>query len=238
MMNEISYVYPCNWRKYPGDISMIRKDYYEAYVVIDKERYYDYFTCMDDAEQYLMEKSIEHNLTIRNRAIDYGKYYAVELTRGQFTLVDAEDYDRIDEYCWCASYIPKTNKFYAMNDPYHGKFITLHNFIMEYYDVVDGWTVDHINRDPLDNRKSNLRIVSSRIQNINKNKSARNTSGTIGVNKYGQSWLATWVDCDGAQKSKSFGIRKYGEEDAKNMAVCFRKQKEKTLPHYKEALGL
>ena len=55
----------------------------------------------------------------------------------------------------------------------HGsrKILYLHNFIMNRL-TFDGKgqkeSVDHINRDGLDNRKSNLRIISQSMQNVNK----------------------------------------------------------------------
>ena len=45
----------------------------------------------------------------------------------------------------------------------------------------DDMMVDHINRDPLDNRKSNLRIVSNQQNSMNKGLQKRNTSGHKGV---------------------------------------------------------
>jgi hypothetical protein len=42
-----------------------------------------------------------------------------------------------------------------------------------------GEIVDHINRNPLDNRRKNLRIVNARQNNLNRTR--RNNSGFIGV---------------------------------------------------------
>ncbi|MGB8227279.1 MAG: HNH endonuclease [Sedimentisphaerales bacterium] len=56
------------------------------------------------------------------------------------------------------------------------KIITLSRYIMN---AKEGDIVDHKNRNPLDNRRKNLRIVTSRQNNLNKR--CKNTSGYIGV---------------------------------------------------------
>jgi hypothetical protein len=42
-------------------------------------------------------------------------------------------------------------------------------------------TVDHFNRNRLDNQKENLRIVNYHINGFNKGKQSNNTSGYVGV---------------------------------------------------------
>ncbi len=56
------------------------------------------------------------------------------------------------------------------------KCITLSRFVM---DAKEGELVDHINGDPMDNRRKNLRIVNYRQNSLNKK--CKNNSGFIGV---------------------------------------------------------
>jgi len=56
------------------------------------------------------------------------------------------------------------------------KCVTLSRFVM---DAKEGQLVDHINGDPMDNRRKNLRIVNYRQNSLNKK--YRNKSGFIGV---------------------------------------------------------
>ncbi len=58
----------------------------------------------------------------------------------------------------------------------HCKLIQLSRFVM---DAKEGRLVDHKNRDPLDNRRTNLRIVNYRQNSLNKKR--RTNTGLVGV---------------------------------------------------------
>ena len=90
-------------------------------------------------------------------------------------IVDDEDYDRVMEAIslrakWYAHSPPTSKKYYAMNG---GRDILIHRVVMN---APKGMQVDHINGDPLDNRKENLRICT-RSENC-RNRKVRVTSKT------------------------------------------------------------
>lgn len=80
----------------------------------------------------------------------------IKLTKGLYATIDEEDYERCTQNKWHV-----TSRGYAarrIND----RIQYLHRFLL---DVPEKMEVDHINGDPLDNRKSNLRICT-RLQNV------------------------------------------------------------------------
>ena len=87
-------------------------------------------------------------------------------------IIDEEDYDK---FVKGESFY--SNKGYARS----GKDKFLHRLIMN---APDGMDVDHINGNPLDNRKSNLRICSRSQNQMNKGKYKNNTTGFKGVHFY------------------------------------------------------
>jgi hypothetical protein len=96
-------------------------------------------------------------------------------------LVDAADYDRLAAFRWGVIRVHRTS--YAIRYAWDGKRVTA---ILMHRDVlgVEGGRknqVDHIDFDGLNNRRSNLRIVSH-AENCQHNRpSVRNTTGHVGV---------------------------------------------------------
>lgn len=93
------------------------------------------------------------------------------------TLIDAEDLDRVSHINW-----HKSSSGYAVKSQYIGngtwKGLKLHRMIIG---AVDGELVDHINRNRLDNRKCNLRIVTPLENARNVSIASNNKSGYKGV---------------------------------------------------------
>ncbi len=87
--------------------------------------------------------------------------------------------------------------------------------------------VDHIYRNRDNNMFNNLRWCTSSENNRNTNMLTNNTSGCKGVVKCATAWRAQWHANDHKQYSKSFSIKTYGDEQAKTLAIDFRKEKER-----------
>ena len=112
----------------------------------------------------------------------------IELTQGQYAIVDDEYFDEVNQYNWYS------NNGYAVRsvEISKGKRTKqqMHRIITN---CPDGFEVDHINHDKLDNRKSNLRVCStSENQQNQKIRTKAKTSSYKGVNfdKHAGKWRA------------------------------------------------
>jgi len=98
------------------------------------------------------------------RRLRYGyAFRRIPLTQGEFAIVDPEDFDRLNKFKWN---IQKNNSaFYAKRTVYSkgmARVIFMHRQIMS---APEGFVIDHINFNGLDNRKVNLR-PATHTQNI------------------------------------------------------------------------
>ncbi len=93
----------------------------------------------------------------------------IQLTQNQVAIVDDEDYKELSKHRWCAYWDKHTKSFYAMRAlPRNGgkrSSMKMHRQITGA--STSSQKVDHINHDTLDNRRSNLRIVSNRVNRLN-----------------------------------------------------------------------
>jgi len=85
--------------------------------------------------------------------------------------------------------------------------------------------VDHIDHNRSNNMVNNLRWATSSGNSRNSSISSRNTSGFQGVkfNKKMNCWIASWFE--DKEKRRSFSVNKYGEEEAKQLAINYRKER-------------
>ncbi|MDB2089370.1 HNH endonuclease [Clostridium paraputrificum] len=90
--------------------------------------------------------------------------------------IDIEDIDKCKKYQW---HYANSKDVPYIATRINGKYIRLHRYIYE--NVDDGLVVDHINRNPLDNRKSNLRCATPQENGFNKSVRKDNKTGVIGV---------------------------------------------------------
>lgn len=165
--------------------------------------------CLCDCgnEVIVLGKSLKNENTkscgcIRNKKIyingknnkKYNKYdiethnYGIGWTnKNEEFYFDLEDYDKIKDYCWHID----TYGYVISNTPRGGKQTTvkLHRLIMGF---PSGFEIDHISHNKNDNRKENLRIVTSQENMMNKNLYSNNTSGVAGVSfdKSCEKWFA------------------------------------------------
>lgn len=97
-----------------------------------------------------------------------------------FTLVDDSTFDWLNQWKW------RRNTFGHVVRG-NGARIFLHRIINK---TPKGFQTDHINRNPLDNQKSNLRTVTSTINQLNTSlrKDNKSTYKGVGWNKRAKKW--------------------------------------------------
>ena len=117
------------------------------------------------------------------------KHKLIALTQGQFAIVDAADFDWLNQWKWYARWDKTIRSFYAARNVGKPciKTLYMHQLILP---VPKGMRRDHANRNTLDNRRINLRPANKSQSAINQGRRKDNTSGFKGVAKEGRRWFA------------------------------------------------
>jgi hypothetical protein len=113
----------------------------------------------------------------------------ITLSNGAMTLVDDDNFERLSEYKW-----KQNSNGYVLRTGWNKELkkyeaVLMHRVIMS---TPAGMHTDHINRDVLDNRKSNLRNATPSENNYNTRPLwSNNTSGYKGIcwDKSRNKWL-------------------------------------------------
>lgn len=128
--------------------------------------------------------------------------------------IDSEDFEKIKNYCWHCS----NERVYSTINK---KRQLLHRFILGLTDK--SMVVDHINRNPLDNRKQNLRVCSQSDNSKNRSLYKNNKSGHNGIcySKRDNKWYV-YIDCN----KKHYNC---GQFDTYEEALKIRIDKEQEL---------
>jgi hypothetical protein len=138
----------------------------------------------------------------------------IKLTKNQVTFVDDEDYNFLMQWKWHAK--PNMNNgYYAIrgfkNEKNTMSKIHMHRVIMNLTDP--NLVVDHIDGNPLNNQKSNLRICTKDQNRHNRKASKSKKSKYLGVfwNKECNKWYSQIKD---GKKIIYLGIHNTEEEAA------------------------
>lgn len=117
--------------------------------------------------------------------------YLIPLTKGYHAIVDKDGYKKVKNYKWRAKIEGKQGQYiYAFNN----KLGRMHRYIMNYPENM----IDHANRNTLDNRTENLRIVTNRQNQQNRKRKYSNLPGVTWHKKH-KKWYAQ-INIKGKQR--------------------------------------
>lgn len=122
----------------------------------------------DEASTQLHKTNIYSEMLIDK----YGCYYIGYTTNtNQPFYIDAEDYIKVKDHCWCEV---ASNGVTKLVSRFGKRILSLHQFLgFGYY--------DHIDRNELNNRHHNLRQCTYSQNSMNRGLQSNNTSGITGV---------------------------------------------------------
>lgn len=142
------------------------------------------------------------------------------------TLIDTNNLPKAEQLInnWYACKCSKSGNFYVEGTVEHTT-VLLHRFLL---DAPEGMVVDHINHNTLDNRKSNLRILTHAENHQNRKGAMKNSkTGIRGIRLDKGLWKAE-VRVNGKLLNRSF--------TSKTEATQFvKKLRETVMPYSSEA---
>ncbi len=133
----------------------------------------------------------------------------IPLTQGKYAIVDDADYEWLSQWKWRVS----SNKYVIRSGPRSEKPRRSYSMHRQIMNAPAGMDVDHINGNPLDNRRSNLRVCTHAENQCNQK--LRSSSGNpykgVRLNKSGTRW---WARISKNGKEQHLGTFATAEEAA------------------------
>lgn len=129
-----------------------------------------------------LQREIAKKVASKNfkRYNDYTKIgnvaFVILANTGNEMECDIDDWEKLKKYCWVEDAYGYAVAHLAGSK--NKANIRFHDIVMN---RPKGMVVDHINRNALCNRKDNLRIVTQRVNVLNRGLNKNNTSGYTGV---------------------------------------------------------
>lgn len=132
------------------------------------------------------------------RVCDCGATSFAKSTRGRTAIADASDIDALARFNWSSTRLGHIIRRHRV----FGREVTIfiHQQILSRR---DGMEIDHINGDPTDNRRANLRHATKAQNQMNRS-AVVSGSGFKGVTRNHDNWTATISRREGGRR-----IRKY-----------------------------
>lgn len=163
----------------------------------------------------------------------------IHLTKGKKTIIDIKDYFRVKQYKWraqlsngyyyaCCNIIDKNGEIQK---------IYLAHFIINFDNNLPentGLVVDHKNRNTLDNRSRNLRVVTFQINSLNQSPKEDSKTGVVGISEYKTGYEVTWTE-NGERQRKYFSLVKKEKMDVFWSAYDFYYYTISDIKEYRQA---
>ncbi len=175
----------------------------------------------------------QYNVINSYTIVDLEVYLYIKNTKSEEAtcIIDLSDLEKVQKYHWTIRKMG--THFYVKSTSSEITNLPLHHYIFKKPSL--NTVIDHMDRNPLNNKKENLREVSFSINSSNAHYRTNSKSQIRGVYKRKarpgiakESWICEW-SIEGKRYSKSFSISKYGEDQAFELALNLRKEKEKEL---------
>ena len=154
---------------------IFKKNRIGGYTVCGKHmhQYYKYGKFLDNIPR--TNKDLNEFRYINDKIIEFDVYYQNNTVCDSF-IIDREDLNKIRYKKWRKD---SNNHIITGNNTQKTPRVEISRLLLNVTD--EKYVVDHINGNPLDNRKCNLRICTQANNCCNKSKISNNSSGFIGV---------------------------------------------------------
>lgn len=164
--------------------------------------------CLNQKKRH--ERTKQNNYDLSG---EFGIGYTTN-TNAEFYF-DLEDYDKIKKYCWMERVGERQGYIVSSGI----QQLSMHRYLINASEKIE--TIDHINHNVKDNRKSNLREATYSQNNRNRGTFSNNTIGERGIYQYDNGTYRASIVKDGHEYAKT----------SKNLDVVkiWRRNKEREL---------